>query len=183
MKVISTSIDGVYVIEQQYGQDNRGFFGRVFCEEELSTVLGQRKIMQINHSGNAKAGCVRGLHYQLPPYAEMKLIRCIKGKVWDVAVDLRKHSTTYLQWFAQELSADNHKMMVIPEGCAHGFQVVEDDSELLYLHTAPYQPESEGGIHLLDETLNIPWPLAIQEQSERDTRLPYIGSGFEGVSV
>jgi dTDP-4-dehydrorhamnose 3,5-epimerase len=183
MKITSTPIAGVNVIEQSYGGDNRGFFGRLFCAQELADIIGERQIVQINHSGNRKAGCVRGLHYQLPPYAEMKLIRCIKGKVWDVAVDLRTHSATYLQWFAQELSADNHKMMVIPEGCAHGFQVLDNDSELVYFHTASYHPESEGGVNLQDESLNIPWPLALQEQSERDKALPHIDSDFEGIIV
>jgi dTDP-4-dehydrorhamnose 3,5-epimerase len=118
----------------------------LFCEQELSSVLGGRKIVQINHSCTAVAGVVRGLHFQNAPHAEMKLVRCLKGKVWDVAVDLRPQSRSYKRWYAQEISPQNAHMMVIPEGFAHGFQVLEAGSELLYLHTAFYKPESEGGV-------------------------------------
>jgi dTDP-4-dehydrorhamnose 3,5-epimerase len=114
--------------------DERGFFTRLFCHNELGELIGARQIVQINQSSTRTVGAVRGLHYQHGPSAEMKLVRCIKGKVWDVAVDLRAGSPTFLYWHAEELSAENAHMMVIPEGFAHGFQVLEEDSELLYLH-------------------------------------------------
>jgi dTDP-4-dehydrorhamnose 3,5-epimerase len=181
MKILTTPIEGVHVVEHCYNQDSRGFFARLFCQESLAPIIGDRKIVQINHSGSSKQGCVRGLHYQLPPHAEMKLIRCIKGRVWDVAVDLRPESATYLQWFGQEISANNGKMMVIPEGCAHGFQVLESDSELLYLHTSAYTPEAEGGININDSLLSVTWPLTVTERSERDSALPSIDSSFTGI--
>ncbi len=114
---------------------------------------------------------MRGVHFQKAPHAEMKLVRCLKGKVWDVAVDLREGSPTQYQWHAEILSGENYKMMVIPEGFAHGFQTIEPDSELLYLHTEYYHPESEGGLHPLSERLGISWPLDITQLSERDMKL------------
>jgi len=183
MNIQKTTIEGVFVVEQKYGQDNRGFFGRLFCQQALSDIIGRREIIQINHSCTHEKGSVRGLHYQHQPVAEMKLIRCIKGKIFDVAVDLRQDSATFLNWYGHELSADNHKMMVVPEGCAHGFQVLEENSEMIYLHTAPYRPESEAGVSVNDPKLAINWPLPVEGLSERDKSFAFIGSDFSGVEL
>ena len=181
MIIHPTPIADLVVAESKAFKDERGAFARLFCEQELSSVLGGRKILQINHSCTAVAGVVRGLHFQNAPHAEMKLVRCLKGKVWDVAVDLRPQSLSYKRWYAQELSPQNSYMMVIPEGFAHGFQVLEAGSELLYLHTAFYMPESEGGVRHDDPALAIAWPIQVTEISARDSSHTYIDSSFRGV--
>lgn len=181
MKIISTQLDSVVTVESIKYFDQRGEFLRAYCQSELGELIGKRQIMQINVSQTFSVGAVRGMHYQRPPQAEMKLIRCVKGKVWDVAVDLRAGSPTYLQWHAEELSAVNAKMLIIPEGCAHGFQVLEENSELLYLHTAVYSPEAEGGVRHNDPRINIQWPLEITDLSERDLNHPLIDDSFGGV--
>lgn len=181
MKIMSTPLDGVVIVETTKQGDHRGEFFRAYCQRELDSIVGERQILQINVSQTNTVGAIRGMHYQLQPQAEMKLIRCIKGKVWDVAVDLRAESKTYLQWYAEELSADTAKMLVIPEGCAHGFQVLEEDSELLYLHTAFYSPEAEGAVRYNDPRLRIQWPLDATDISERDRQHPLIDSNFNGI--
>ena len=123
------------------------------------------------------------MHFQKKPHAEMKLIRCLKGRVWDVAVDLRANSPTFLKWHAEELTAENAKLLVIPEGCAHGFQVLEAESQLLYLHTSFYTPEAEGGVIYNDSQLAISWPLSITDLSERDMLLPSISPDSTGLTV
>ncbi|MBT9507345.1 dTDP-4-dehydrorhamnose 3,5-epimerase [Rhodoferax sp.] len=183
MKLLPTILAGVFVAETQAFQDSRGAFSRLFCERELAEAVAGRQIEQINHSRTATVGAVRGLHFQRPPHAEMKMVRCLRGRVWDVAVDLRKGSPTFLQWHAQELSTANALMLVIPEGCAHGFQVLEPDSELLYLHTASYTPSAEGGLRFDDPALNIPWPLPVADLSERDQEHPLINQNFQSITV
>lgn len=183
MKMLQTKIGGVFVVETTPFTDQRGSFVRYYCENELSSVTGKRRIVQINQSRTHAVGAVRGLHFQRPPHSEMKLIRCLRGKVWDVAVDLRAGSPTFLKWHAAELTPENARMLVIPEGCAHGFQVMAEDSELLYLHTAFYAPESEGGALYNDPLLKISWPLAVTDISERDRKHPPITSGFSGIKV
>jgi dTDP-4-dehydrorhamnose 3,5-epimerase len=181
MIIHPTPIADLVVAESKAFKDERGAFARLFCEQELSSVIGQRKIIQINHSCTAAIGAVRGMHFQHAPYAEMKLVRCLKGKVWDVSVDLRPQSPSYKRWYAQELSAQNAHMMVIPEGFAHGFQVLEVGSELLYLHTAIYKPESEGGVRHDDPAIGITWPLPVTDISARDSKHAYIDTSFRGV--
>jgi dTDP-4-dehydrorhamnose 3,5-epimerase len=183
MKVNQTAIDGLVVVETRSRSDHRGSFARLYCQDELRDVLGPRQIVQINHSRTGNVGAVRGLHYQHGPYAEMKLVRCLKGKVWDVAVDLRCGSSSFLKWHAEELSPDNGVMMVIPEGCAHGFQVLEADSELLYLHTSFYTASAEGGARPTDARLSISWPLPLQDLSDRDQNLPILTADFMGLVV
>jgi dTDP-4-dehydrorhamnose 3,5-epimerase len=182
MKITSTDLNGVFVVEHSPFTDHRGAFTRLFCEADLASILGGRHVVQINRSQTRAVGAVRGLHYQRSPHAEMKLVMCLKGKVLDVAADLRSGSKTLLQWHAEELSADNCRMLVIPEGCAHGFQVLEADSELLYLHTAPYHPASEGGIHPADPRLGIRWPLPIVDLSQRDSSQPLLSPEFAGLA-
>ena len=181
MNVMTTLIGGVTVVETTRANDERGSFTRFFCESELTPVLGKRRIVQINHSRTSSVGAVRGMHYQNSPHAEIKMIRCLKGCVWDVAVDLRQDSPTFLHWYAQELTPDNALMMVIPEGCAHGFQVMEAESELLYLHTEPYTPGAEGGVLHDDPAIRIDWPLAVTDLSERDQQHPSITKEFQGL--
>ena len=183
MELLATPISGVMVAETRRIGDHRGVFSRFFCENQLADALGKRHIVQINHSRTSQVGAVRGMHYQHAPHAEMKMVRCIKGRVWDVAVDLRYGSPTFLQWHAVELSAGNDWMMVIPEGCAHGFQVLEAESELLYLHTACYAPECEGGVRQDDPLINIRWPLAVTDLSERDQSHPLLNEYFSGVKL
>jgi dTDP-4-dehydrorhamnose 3,5-epimerase len=183
MNILPTSISGLMMVETMPVTDTRGGFSRLYCEQELNVLIGHRKVVQINHSRTFNVGAVRGMHFQYPPHAEMKLVRCLKGRVWDLAIDLRHGSPTFLQWHAEELTPHNGRMMVIPEGFAHGFQVLEPDSELLYLHTAPYTPIAEGGIRFDDPKLGINWPRSVTDLSERDATHPLIGKAFQGVSV
>ena len=181
MSIYSTPMADLVVADSKAFRDERGAFARLFCEQALSSVIGRRKIVQVNHSSTESVGAVRGLHFQHAPHAEMKLVRCLKGKVWDVAVDLRPQSPSYKRWYAQELSPQNAHMMVIPEGFAHGFQVLEAGSELLYLHTALYDPESEGGVRHDDPALGITWPLPVTDISARDSSHAYIDTTFRGI--
>jgi len=183
VKFHPTAIAGVIVVETTPFKDHRGAFSRWFCSSELSEVIGDRSIKQINHSCTSKVGAVRGLHFQYPPYAEMKMVRCIKGRVWDVAVDLRKGSPTFLQWHAEELSSENSRMLLIPEGCAHGFQVLEGDSELLYMHTAAYEKSAEGAISYNDPLLDINWPMPVTDLSQRDSQQSPINYDFTGIEI
>jgi dTDP-4-dehydrorhamnose 3,5-epimerase len=164
-------------------QDHRGAFTRLFCARALAEVLGPRQILQINQSRTRLRGAVRGLHFQHAPHAEMKLVRCLRGRVWDVVVDLRAGSPTLLQWCATELSADNAQMLLIPEGFAHGFQALEPDSELLYLHTACHAPQAEGGLHCQDPRLAITWPLPVADLSARDRQHPLLAPQFPGFAA
>jgi dTDP-4-dehydrorhamnose 3,5-epimerase len=184
MNLESTPLDGVFVAHSKTYSDTRGSFTRLFCDRELDAVLGRRRVMQINHSRTAQRGTIRGLHYQRPPRAEMKLIRCVRGIVFDVALDLRAGSPTFLRWHAVELSSENAAMLIIPEGCAHGFQTLSADCELLYLHTAPYAPEAEAGVAWNDANIAIRWPLTLPEcdgMSDRDRSLPHLPRDFAGI--
>lgn len=174
MKTFDTRIQNLKIVETIKHIDERGEFMRLFCDEELHSITFPREIVQINFSKTIKKGTIRGLHFQRQPKAEMKFVRCIRGKVWDVAVDLRESSSTYLDWHGEILSSDNNRMLVIPEGFAHGFQVIEPNSEIIYLHTAGYCPRSEGGIRYDDPVLKITWPLPVTSVSERDNTHPFI---------
>lgn len=174
---------GLKLVERQRLGDYRGFLARLFCAEELAEAGWNRPIAQINHTMTAHKGTVRGLHFQHPPQAEMKLVSCIKGEVWDVAVDLRPDSRSFLAWHAEILSAENGKALLIPEGFAHGFQALTDEAELLYCHSAAYAPGAEAGLNPVDPALAIAWPLEIAEMSDRDREHPLIGAGFVGVRL
>ncbi|MDD2685719.1 MAG: dTDP-4-dehydrorhamnose 3,5-epimerase [Gallionella sp.] len=181
MNVIEAGISGAFVIESSTFQDNRGAFSRLFCMRELQPILGSRTIAQINQSMTRSVGAVRGLHYQNAPHAEMKIVRCLKGRVFDVAVDLRKESPTFLKWHAVELSPENNLAYVIPEGCAHGFQVLQEDSQLLYLHTEFYSPEVEGAVRFDDPKVAVDWPLPPTDLSARDLSHPLLKENFKGI--
>ena len=183
MKIIQTALPGVVVVETTPYADHRGAFARLYCERELAPVIDRRRIVQINHSRTAMVGAVRGMHFQYPPHAEMKLARCLAGRIWDVAVDLRVGSPAFLRWHAEELTPDNARMLVIPEGCAHGFQVLEPDSELLYLCTAFYTPDAEDGVSCNDPHLDITWPLPVVGLSQRDNSFPPITANYSGIAV
>ncbi|WGI24895.1 dTDP-4-dehydrorhamnose 3,5-epimerase [Halomonas alkaliantarctica] len=183
MNICPSPIAGLLVVETIPYADVRGVFSRLFCDKELAPLISSRQIVQVNHSRTATVGAIRGLHFQHPPHAEMKLVRCLKGRVWDVAVDLRQHSPTFLHWHAEELTPENALMMAIPEGFGHGFQVLEPDSELLYLHTAHYTPEAEEGLRYDDPHLGIKWPHTVTELSERDAKHSLIDANFQGISL
>ncbi len=179
-----TALSGLFVAQRQVLADSRGKFSRMYCLDELRQVGFERNITQINYSCTSSKGTIRGLHFQYPPHAEAKIVSCLQGEVFDVAVDLRQDSPTFLQWHGEILSADNDKSLCIPEGFAHGFQTLTDNCELLYLHTSPYQPDFEGGLNIQDPQVSIDWPLPIMELSQRDRTHPFIQeSKFTGVSL
>lgn len=181
--IIETPIDGLKIIERKPIDDSRGFLARIFCGDYLKSAGWDKPIAQINQTVSKKIGAVRGLHFQNTPYAEMKLVSCLQGEIWDVAVDLRKNSATFLHWHAEKLSAENCRALLIPEGFAHGFQTLSDDCELLYLHSAPYRPEAEAGLSPKDPKLSISWPLDFSEISIKDTNHPLIGDEFKGIAL
>ena len=176
-----TKLQGSYTVDLQPFTDERGWFARYFCMDEFSQIGHTKEWLQMNHSFTKNKGSLRGMHYQLPPYGEIKLVRCIAGGVFDVIVDLRKGSSTFLQWFGTKLSAENKQMLYIPEGFAHGFQCLTDDCELLYHHTEYYKPNVEAGIKYDDSKINIHWPLTITVISQRDQSHSYINNNFKGI--
>lgn len=180
--VHDTPLAGLKLIERKPVGDARGFLSRMFCESELASAGWTRAIAQINHTLTRKHGAVRGMHFQRAPHAEMKLVSCLRGSVWDVAVDLRANSPTFLKWHAAELSADNRRALLIPEGFAHGFQTLTADCELLYLHSAAYVPDAEGGLQPQDPALAIAWPLAISEISARDAQHALLTQEYTGLT-
>lgn len=181
LAVMDTPIAGLKLVERQMLGDKRGFLARLFCADELAVAGWQRPIAQINHTATQKSGTIRGMHFQYPPHAEMKLVTCLHGAVWDVAVDLRAGSATFLHWHAEELSAANRRAFLIPEGFAHGFQTLEDDSELVYLHSAAYHPGAESGLNPFDPSLAIPWPREVRGISTKDASRFLINAPFEGI--
>lgn len=178
---IPTPISGLWVAERKTFGDDRGVFARLFCAEELNEIGVDKPIVQINHSITRAKGTTRGLHFQNPPHAETKIISCLKGEVFDVAVDLRRESKTFLKWHAEKLSSENSRGIIIPEGFAHGFQTLTDDCELIYLHTDFYVPESEGGLNVKDNTIGIQWPLPIIGLSDKDKSYAPVDHNFLGV--
>lgn len=183
MKILDTQITDLKVVQSLPHLDARGAFTRLFCARELRPLVGERQIAQINYSRTTRAGAVRGMHFQRAPHAEMKMIRCIRGRIWDVAIDLRAGSPTFLRWHAQELTNEDAQMLVIPEGFAHGYQALEPNSELLYLHTAFYHPPSEGGLRYDDPRLAISWPMPPQDISSRDLSHPLLNANFTGFTL
>ena len=180
--IVDTPISGLKALRRRKLLDERGFLQRIFCNEELKQIIEERRIVQVNHTYTRKEGTVRGLHFQRPPHAEMKIVSCIRGSVFDVAVDIRSDSPTFLKWHGRRLSAENGESLAIPEGFAHGFQTLESDCEMLYLHTASYCVEAEGGIDAVSDALGITWPLMISERSDRDVGLA-CAENFEGICL
>jgi dTDP-4-dehydrorhamnose 3,5-epimerase len=168
MRFVETNVTGARIIELERREDNRGFFARSWCENEFAAHGLNSHVVQINVAYTAKKATLRGLHYQVAPHQEAKTVRCTRGAIFDVAVDLRHDSPTFRQWVGVELSADNHRMLYIPEGCAHGYQSLADDSEIEYLTTAFYVPESARGVRFDDPAFGIDWPLPLGIVSDAD---------------
>jgi dTDP-4-dehydrorhamnose 3,5-epimerase len=175
-------LPGLRRVQRRRLGDARGFLSRVFCADELATAGWIKPIAQLNHTFTAQRGTVRGLHFQRPPHAEMKLVSCLRGAVWDVAVDVRRDSPTFLQWYAEELSAENGHALLIPEGFAHGFQTLTDDVEMLYCHSAPFVADAEAGLRPTDPRLAVRWPLEVIGLSPRDAGHPLLDDTFAGIT-
>ncbi len=179
----STLLAGLAMVQRMAIEDQRGFLSRFYCADEFRAAGFDKPIAQINHTLTKIKGTVRGMHFQNPPHAETKLVSCLQGEIFDVAVDLRRGSPTFLRWHGVLLSASNRRSLLIPEGFAHGFQTLTEDCELIYLHTASYHPESEGAVNAADPKLGIAWPLAISELSERDRNHRLIEQDFQGIAL
>jgi dTDP-4-dehydrorhamnose 3,5-epimerase len=178
-----TLIEGVWHIEPEVRTDERGSFHRVWDVKELQRIGYNEPFVQHNHSVNVQQGTIRGLHYQRSPMMEAKVVKCIRGAIWDVVVDLRKASPTFLKHLGAELNDRDHRLMLIPKGCAHGFQTLEDNTEVLYYHTAPYSAAHEAGLRFDDPMLGIIWPLLVTAISDRDKAFPLLDIDFAGLEV
>ena len=165
-------LEGAYLIEPERFEDQRGFFARTWCRKEFRTHGLNPDLVQCSISFNTRRGTLRGMHYQAPPHEEAKLVRCTRGAVYDVAVDLRGGSATFKQWAAFELTAENRNMLYIPEGCAHGFQTLQDDTEVFYQMSEFYHPESARAVRWDDPALSIEWPVSVSVISETDRQYP-----------
>jgi dTDP-4-dehydrorhamnose 3,5-epimerase len=180
--VEDTPLFGLKRVRRTRLGDPRGFLARLFCADELAEAGWHGPVAQVNHTRTAKGGSVRGLHFQKPPHGETKLVHCLRGEVWDVTVDLRRGSPTFLRWHAEPLSGENGVAMLIPEGFAHGLQTLADDVDMVYCHSAAFQADAEGGLHPRDPRLAIDWPLAIAALSPRDEAHPFLGADFAGLA-
>jgi len=181
LDVIDTPLEGLKVVKRRRHDDARGFLARVFCDGELAAAGWRRPVAQINHSATRGPGTVRGMHFQRGEHVELKLVTCLRGTIWDVAVDIRAGSPTFLRWHAEELSDENGCALLIPEGFAHGFQVQSDECDVLYLHSTPYAPHAEAGLNPRDPRLAISWPRPITLMSARDEAHPLVDDAFEGL--
>lgn len=179
--IAGTPLAGLKRVTRHRGGDARGFLSRLYCADELAATGFTAPIAQINQTLTRVAGTIRGLHFQYPPAAEDKFVSVLAGEVFDIAVDLRAGSPTFLRWHAERLSADNGCSLFIPKGFAHGFQTLTADCELLYLHTAPYAADAEGGLNALDPHLAITWPLPVADMSARDRGHPMLTPSFTGI--
>jgi len=180
---VPTLLQGLWVVQRKPVEDHRGFFSRLFCAEEFQAIEFGEPVAQVNHSFTERKGTVRGMHFQYPPYTEAKIISCLRGEVYDVAVDIRKGSPSFLHWHGEILSEANQRGVVIPKGFAHGFQTLSEDCILVYLVSELYRPQSESALHVADPRIGIVWPLALAELSERDGGQPFIDSSFEGLAL
>ncbi len=183
MEFIASPINGLYTVLLKKLEDDRGLFARTYCKNEFKKIGFEKEFVQFNHSYNKMKGTIRGMHFQQIPFAETKLIRCVQGAVYDVAVDIRKNSPTFLQWFGVELTAENMVSILIPEGFAHGFQTLKDDSALIYHHTAFYTQQADAGIRFDDPTVNVRWKLLPVNMTEKDKNYPMIDNNFKGIII
>jgi dTDP-4-dehydrorhamnose 3,5-epimerase len=183
MKFQEAKLKDCYLIDLDKHEDQRGSLNRIFCQKTLSPLLKGKSIRQINRTFTRKEGTVRGLHFQKLPFAEIKIVSCIKGEVWDVAVDLRKGSPTFLHYCTVNLSENNPQCFFIPEGFAHGFQTLTPNCEMLYFHTEDYNIDAEGAINSADPLISIKWPKFITEKSERDSNHPMLDKNFPGIEI
>lgn len=178
-----TGFKNLWRITPNSFEDSRGTFFRVFCKKEFQKIGFEKEFVQLNHSITNLKGTVRGMHFQQPPFAEVKLVRCIKGTILDVVVDIREGSPTFLQYFTVELSDKNKQMLLIPEGFAHGFQALEDNVEMLYHHTNFYTPVFESGLKYDDPKVKIDWILPPMHVSDRDKSFPLLEDNFKGIRI
>ena len=176
-------LSGLILIQRKRIADGRGYLERLFCAQELLEMGWTDPIKQINRTYTVRKGIVRGMHFQYDPHAEKKLVMCLKGRVFDVAIDIRKNSPTFLKWHGEILSAEAANALLIPEGFAHGFQSLTTDIEMLYCHSAFYTPECESGLFPNDPAINITWPLEIVDMSDRDKSHPTVNDTFDGVVI
>jgi dTDP-4-dehydrorhamnose 3,5-epimerase len=183
IEIRASPLAGLLGLSRERRGDERGFFSRFFCADELASAGFDSSVAQVNHSCTAQRGSVRGMHLQRPPHAEVKIVSCIRGSVFDVAVDLRKRSPTFLQWHGEVLSASNMRSLLIPRGFAHGFQTLEDGCELIYLHSHQHAPASEWGCGPNDPLLAIRWPLPLAHLSPRDRSFAPLDSSFDGFDL
>lgn len=183
MKVINSFFDGAFILSAEPLNDPRGGFTRLYCQKEFQAIGHYQPIVQINHSFTKRTGVIRGLHFQYPPKSEIKMVRCINGSVFDVIVDLRAGSPTFLQWHKQVLTKNDDLMVYIPQGFAHGYQTLENNSELIYFHSDFYNHEHEGGISFNDPQVGIKWPLDITELSDKDRFCPHLIPNFKGITI
>ena len=174
MRFTPTGLAGAYLIHLEPRVDERGLFARAFCAQEFAAQGLETSYVQANISTNARAGTVRGLHFQRAPHAEVKLVRCVKGAIYDVIVDMREGSQTYLRSFGAELSDENGLMMYVPKGFAHGYQALTDGASVFYMVSAFYTPQSEGGLRFDDPKLAIKWPRAVTDVSDKDAKWPLL---------
>jgi dTDP-4-dehydrorhamnose 3,5-epimerase len=174
MRFTALPLAGAFLVEFDRRGDERGFFARTFCAEEFAAHGLATQWAQCNMSFSANAGTIRGLHFQRPPMAETKLVRCTRGAIFDVIVDLRLGSKTYGKWHGERLDDVDCRTICVPEGFAHGFQTLSSDVEMLYFHSAPYCAQHEGGLRWDDATLGIPWPLPVTDMSTRDRGFPLL---------
>lgn len=180
---VETPLAGLFRVDRKTISDHRGFFSRFYCAEEFKELNSKLLIAQINRTLTKQKGTIRGMHFQYPPHSETKIVTCIQGEVFDVSVDIRKGSPTFLQWHAEVLSTENQSSLYIPDGFAHGFQTLTDDCQLLYIHSNFYSPNAEGALNTLDPVLGIDWPLEVTDISERDNNHPLLDSQFEGIVI
>ena len=183
MKFIKTDLKDAFIIELEYFGDNRGKFARTFCKKEYQQINHHKEFVQFNFSQNTYKGALRGMHYQVSPSCEIKLVRCIKGKIYDVIIDIREGSPTFLKHIGVELSEENDRMIYIPEGFAHGFQTLTNNCQLIYHHTGYYSPSDERGIRFNDPLIGIQWPIEITEMSEKDKNHKYLDTNFKGIKI
>jgi dTDP-4-dehydrorhamnose 3,5-epimerase len=172
VRFTEAAIGGVYVIDIEPVEDHRGFFARTFCEDELRARGLETHIAQSSIAVTARKGTLRGMHYQREPWGEVKLVRCTRGAVYDAVIDLRPRSSTFRQWFAVELTADNRRLLYVPKGLAHGYQTLEDDTEISYQMSTPYHPEAAAGVRWNDPAFGVRWPIDVTAIADRDAAYP-----------
>ena len=174
MKFTSMPLSGAYLIDLEKHEDNRGFLARTWCEKEFSHMGLDTTFSQMNSTMSIRKGTLRGLHFQRSPTAETKIVRCIRGAIWDVVVDLRAGSSTFGKWYGVELNEDNRTMVYVPKGFAHGIQTLTDNVEQLYLHSEFHSPDHEGGLRYNDPSVLVEWPLPVSVISHRDLNHPFL---------
>lgn len=181
LTLLETTLLDLKIIKRKQKEDSRGYFSRLYCPDELKNIGFHAGVMQINESFTSHRGAIRGMHYQKHPWSEVKIVTCVMGAVFDVAIDLRRNSSTYLQWFGVELSPKNSKALLIPQGFAHGFQTLSDDTLLIYTHSQTYKYEADAGISPFDPKIGVQWPIPVKQISNRDRALPCIDENFNGI--